>query len=219
MNDLLNMIDDIALRIGDPILEKGNYPPFVLRTMNRVYREINRETRYLVKSCEMDFSTLSPLVQYWALAADFMGVARLEPHYDWMEPNDFVFEGESESETDETFTIIGGKIYFSNIQSDTKVTMHYRSSGYALVLKEDGSLGAGEANAPEWQRKDFHDLLYYATCLEISQDYPHAAKDLASRDRLFTEMRQAGSRIQEITPLITGGWRASRRRDDGYGEY
>ena len=215
----MEQIDNIAYRIDDPKLLRRHYAPYILRMMNRVYRRINTELRCLEKTWDLDFSILSPLVQYMSHPTDLIEPFRIEPYYSFKDPNEFVFENESFSEQAKTFTITAGRFYFSNIQEDDTFTVWYWSSGFELVDKEDGDLETGEINVPEWPWDGVKDLLFYATCIEISRDYPMVEHDTLTAKKLVADLQRLGYHRQSVTPNIMGGWGRKNERDDGYGLY
>jgi len=187
--------------------------------MNRVYRRINRQTRALVKTLDLDFSTLDPLVQHMPLPIDFIEIFRIAPARDYLDPEDFVFEGEQFPEQEGTFTITGGRIYLACVTPETGATLWYYSSGYTLTDTINAELEAGECNSPEWLWQDLHDLVYYATCIEINQSYPHFQYDLEMVRNMTEELEAAVRTQQSVTPLMLGSRRQTRYRDDGYGEF
>lgn len=213
------LIDDIAFRINDPKMLAGTYAPYILKALNRVYQRINTRNKCLVKTLEMDFSTLDPLVQYWTLPADCIEVFRIEPCRDFRDPNQFVMSDEAGTESEGTYTIIEGKIYFSQIAEDDLYTIWYYSSGLELVDKAIDDLVAGEINEPEWAYDALHQLLYYATCLEISADYALRPQDERTMLQLMSLLRRVNYHKSTTTPTIMGGWGRKTDRDDGYGAY
>jgi len=215
----MEQIEQVAFRINDPKLLRRHYAPYILRMMNRVYHRLNTRLRCLEKCWELDFSTLDPLVQYMSQPADLIEPYRIEPFRTFMDPQNFVFAGESYAEQTGTFTIDGGKFYFSNIADTDFYKVWYWSSGLTLVDKADGDLGTGEINKPEWPWEGIHDLLFYATCIEVSNDYPMYKQDLRTYEELRSELQKLGYHKQSVTPNIMGGWGRKSDRDDGYGEY
>ncbi len=215
----MESIDAVAFRIGDPKLIRRHYAPYILRSMNRVYRRLNTQLTCLEKVWSLDFSTLDPLVQYMSLPVDFIRPFRIEPFLTYREPGNMVLEDESFSEQEDTFTIMAGKIYISEIAADSLYSVWYYSSGYTLVDKADEDLLEGEINVPEWPREFGADLLFYATCIEISTDYPMYEHDYRMYIELKRELEKIGFNKQSVTPNIMGGWGRKNERDDGYGVY
>ena len=210
----MELIDNIAFRINDPKMLKGNYAPYILQSMNRVYRRINRETKCLEKLLEIAAGTFSDTVDYVVMPSDMIEIFRIEPAMAYRDPNNYVFINEENSQIENTYTITRGRIYFSGVDETSSFYVWYYSSGFAIVDKEDEDLEDNEINAPEWPWADTHQLLYYATCLEISNDYPMAKQDLKNYNELLNRLKQAGYQKQSTTPTIAGGTGIPRKIDD-----
>jgi hypothetical protein len=211
-------IDDVAFRINDPHMLRRHYAPYILRTMNRVYQRLNRETKCLEKSVTFDFSTLDPLVNYWAIPSDMIEPFRIEPILGYRNPQQFVFADDAEVSGAETgtFTIANGKFHFSSVTAESLYEIWYYSTGLVLVDKEDADLLEGEINTPEWPWEALHQLLFYATCIEISNSYPMYEQDYRRYEELKQMLHQACYHKQSITPNIMGGY-GQRTVRDPYG--
>ena len=145
----MEIIDNIAFRVKDPRMLRMHYAPYILRSMNRVYQRINRETKCLEKLLEIAAGTFSDTVDYVDLPSDMMEIFQIEPVRIFKPPEKFVFTDEEFSQIEYTYTITRGRIYFSGVDATSYFNILYYSSGLTLVDKADEDLGEDEVQRSE----------------------------------------------------------------------
>ena len=263
--------DEITNRVQDPRRTNRLYAPYVLRSMNRVYRRINLELECLEKVMLVDYSSLSDLtavvddyqsqvntinvvsghtitsgsVVYsngWtdgrtvtgttstsitinglpvdvrdedeiltmsrriALPTDIIKINRIRDAA--AETNDEALcyrPPERWEAIDRVYTVHAGYIVLGGFSADTKLEIWYTSSGFELVDAQTTALTAGQANAPEWPWHGVHDLLFYATCLEVRKKYEMRSQDEYNYSELYERLRELTLQRQHETPEIMGG--------------
>jgi hypothetical protein len=190
-------IDDISFRIGNPMGNRWQYYPHIQRTLQRLYWRLNKQYRLVKDELEMDFSTLGTFVAYWTLPRWFMKLYKLEPNYDWREPDEY--DG-----TAGTYTINGGRIYFGGIDATDVVTAYFYSSGKIFTTKADADLLEGEINVPEWTDRSLDQALYYGACIELKQDYPGFNHDVNEYNELKKRMFDSFDSDQDKDLVLPG---------------
>ena len=267
---------DAVNRVGDPRRQFANYPAYVLRSMNRVYRKINTDLMCLQKRLLLDSNVRSDhtgvingsqedvneltldtghdvvvgdevynrawmgkrtvtasaattitinglpvsivdedeiktLSLVWTKPGDMVSIERFYPNQIFQDPARWgAISG--------CYTIQGNDIILggSTASTDGVIELWYFSSGSELVDADTADLTAGQANSPEWAVTGVHDLLMYATCLEISGDYKLRRQDQDNYKQLYALLSDTVTHLQEQTPMVTGGWGPSSAAIDVY---
>jgi len=201
------LIEDIVHRVGTELLRQ-NGPKFILRAINRNYYNINRELMPLLRNVTLN--SFTDTVNYITRPSDFIQFAALYPEYDFVSLQEFL----SANTSQKVYTLKGDKIYFRSVDSTTSIEAWYYSRGYELV---DSTAPANEqVNEPEWPEKDLHQILIYATALDLSPDYPMRARDEA----MFFKLKARLAELKEYnhtTPKIIGGAVRIFQTKDPYG--
>lgn len=223
-NVVKNLIEDAAFRLGDPDMNDSFPEPAIRTAMNAVYQQINEETKIVTATLEIEAGDLSDTVNYVDLPDGWIEPFNIAPTADsglytltfvpkemW-NPNFHVYQ--------DVFTVINGQIVFGNAGDDTAHTIYYKSSGKILVNAEDADVVAGGtyppttyANTPEWKTR-YYRALVYATCLEISSDYPQAPHDAAILVDMKSNMKRDARNRQMVTPNVVGGYAPGQRQAD-----
>lgn len=212
-----DQVEDVANRIQDPRMFRAHYAPYILRSMNRMYRGINVEIGGWEIPLNLPAGTFETY-DYYQLPSYVIEVMRISPFRNYLDPSKFVFSGDSgESQIKDTYTIVGGYIHIEGVDETSEFDLWVKSSGQTLVDKADGDLEDGEINTPEWQWAFGTDLLFYATCLEVSAEYDMREKDIYEYNRLLKELRKIVRKKQSTTPAIAGGFSVATTRTDDYG--
>lgn len=205
-NIIKEIVEDVAFRLGTPTGKPYN-PPMILRAMNRVYKRYNRKYMPIEAETVFTFSQadIDAEIIYKDLPADWIRAFRISPKLNYRDNNVFVKEEEY------TYTIHRKRFYVGAVAANDSYTVDYYSSGGKLVNKETPA--TGEVNTPEWD-EDFHQILLYATCLELSPQYAYADDDRQAlrelRSSFFnhisnkqaTDMHQTGPPARTITTDI-----------------
>ena len=215
------LIDDIAFRIQNPLKERWQFAPHILRTLNRLYKRLNHDCGCLIKPLAIDFSTTED--HWWTLPSDFIQLVRIYPQRTFKDPREFVFDGEIEANTGGFITILENRLHFNNIGHTETFTVWYLSSGLVLVDKADADLLPGEINDPEWPELSLHQILYYGACVELKEKYPNREHDLSQYQFLSERLKRSGISRQTVTPQVIGGYgertgREGSRDDFGYSD-
>lgn len=214
-NEIVNIIHDVAHRIGEAKMEEPYHHDTFLRVINRVYRMLNTELHCLEKSYNVAAATFSDSVNSINAPADMIRpFAFKDSNGDQMAITYVQPERFNASYNSLTCTIIGRTIYFSGVDEDSAFTMWYYSSGSTLVDKEDTDVDTGEANAPEWARH-YWDILYYGAAIDMKTDYDLYKSDSVEFNRLKSDLRYSTQRKQHsVTPMIPGGFNVPSNRND-----
>lgn len=212
----MDMIDDVAFRVKDPRFEKMNYADFILRSMNRVYRQVNRDTMAVEKVLPIPAGSFSEEEDSFAMPGDMIRPFRIEPVWTYRDPGIFVRSGDEGPATPRTFTMSQGKFIFANVNESSAFEIWYYSSGNTLVNKLTDNLEEGEINSPEWPYEGSDQLLFYGTCIEVTKDYPMFGEDREKFLKLKSDLIDLVNNRQGVTPNISG-WGPPSYRDD-YGE-
>jgi hypothetical protein len=201
-----DIVDDVLLRIADPAGKRFFSPVQVERAMNRVYRKINEETRCIEKEWEIDAG--SPGVGdsvddgYFALPSDWLYPYRVEDsagyNYEYVPKEVFAKE-----ESAYRFTIELGRIYFTNVSSDSVFTVKYYSAGQELSIKADGGLVTGQINEPEYP-DHLQDILLYGTAIHLSAEYPLYQNDAIEYHDYVLKIKRRHRFVDFSTPKTTG---------------
>lgn len=210
-----DVVKDVATRLEHSLLDMNMFGPQIIRAMNRVYNRINVESGILKKEYEMDFSTLSTFVNRWTLPSDFWEMIRIEPHQIFIEPNQFVDQGDSVDTIQNSYTFLGGEIIFAGADEDSVYNMWYISSGLTLANKETEDLAATETNAIEWPQESLHQVLFYGTCLDMSVDYKMRKMDEVNFMKGMSMLSRTARKKTTNTPTTVGRPRGFQLRD-GY---
>ena len=215
-NKVGELVRDIGYRIGDPKLD--DFPPaVVLRAMRRVYGQLNEDLKVVERELSVDFS--SPGADdsvddgYWGLPADWIRPFKMSVDYRYVPSKVF------KNTEYRTFTIYNNRIYFASVSADTTLTVCYYSAGYTLVDADDGDVGTGEVNEPEYP-DHLQDVLMYGTCIELTSKYDKFEVDV----RRFLERKSALGRLstykQDVSPEKTGPLKYQTLVDtEDYDEY
>lgn len=195
---LNEFIDDISFRIQNPMGQRWQYYPHIQRTLQRLYWRLNKEYRLVKDSLAMDFSTLSPFVASWALPRWFMKLYKLDPDFDWREPDEF------DPTESSTYTINAGRIYFGGIDATSVVTMYFYSSGKKFVVKATVDLLTDECNEPEWTDRSLDQALYYGACIELKTDYPGFNHDVNEYNEMKRRMADSFDSEQDKDMILPG---------------
>lgn len=202
-NIVKNLMQDVADRIGNPMMTEPFQAPLIIRKMNDVYHDLCDETRCLQKEYDLDEDNRTDDEDYWELPSDFVELYRLEGEdgavIDYVEP---VRIDSEESEYPYQFSIYDDKIYFQNAADDFEMTLHYYSRGFELVNLEDADLTTGtNTNTPEFGA-GFYRMLVLGTCLELTQDYKGAERDLFEFERIKSRLRGKKYSRQSTSPFF-----------------
>ncbi|NOY58911.1 MAG: hypothetical protein GXO75_08245 [Calditrichaeota bacterium] len=201
------IIEDVVHRVGVSVLRE-NGPKFILRAINRVYHQLNRELLCLTR--KTTFNSFTDTVNYVDRPSDLIQFFAMDPAYDYVDLQDFMLA----STDQKIFTFKGDKIYFYNVDSSTSIEAWYYSTGYEIVDKDTPA--TGETNVPEWVEEDLHQILVYGTALDLSPDYPFRQRDEA----LFFKLKARLSEVKDFshtTPKIIGGAVKIYQTNDPYG--
>lgn len=207
MSTVKELLEDIFWRIPTD-LRKRYGEPGTLSAMNRIYLNINRRYKPLEEVWTPDFSTGN---SSFDTPDDFIMPFRTDPAYDYIDKSRWNTELLG---SDKVFTLYGDQIHFNNVDTSTEIDVHYYSSGKTLVNKATGDLGDNEVNEPEW-KKDFHQILLYGTCIELTNDYPMYREDRLKYGELIGDLFNRVVNRQAVTPNITGGI-VRTSKDDPY---
>jgi len=267
-----NRQDDVANRVNDPRRNNRLYAPYVLRSMNRVYRRINLELECLEKVMLIDFTstanlegtidgyqagvntinlvsghtitngstvynegwldgrtvtavtttsitisglpvtvrnngTVKTLSNRWPLPEDIIKINRIRKCGSNNDGDNMLYYRPPErfNEVTDVYTVHAGHIVLGGFSADTQLEIWYTSSGFELVDAQTTALTAGQANAPEWPWHGTHDLLFYATCLEVRAKYEMREQDEYNYRELYERLRELTLQRQDETPEIMGG--------------
>ena len=191
-------LDDISFRIRNPRGDRWQYYPHIQRTLDRLYHRLCKDYRLVQDYEEMDFSTLDPFVHYWTLPRWFMKLYKLDPNFEWREPDEF------DSTEADTYTIDGGKIHFGGIDETSVITMYFYSSGKPFTTKATAQLEEGEINEPEWTDRSLDQALYYGACIELSDKYPGRDHDIREFERMRARMADSFDSQQDKDQTLPG---------------
>lgn len=199
-NIVKTLMQDVADRIGSPMMTEPFQAPLILRKMNDVYHDICDDTRCLQKEYSLDSTNRTTSEDYWALPADFIELYRLEGTdgavIDYIEPHTIDAE---ETEYAYQCSIDAGNIIFQNAADDFEMILHYYSRGLDLVNLEDANLTAGtNTNTPEFGA-GFYRMLVLGTALELTMEYKGAERDLVEFERIKSRLRGRKYSQQSIT--------------------
>jgi hypothetical protein len=221
-----NKIDEIIQDVQHRIGEYDGNPPFtkasILRTINRIYKQLNSELKCLEKFHVYAAGTFDDDVYYVEKPEQMIMPYRFTDEDNNIIALDYVQpELWSKETSGATFTImgintlgVGQQMYFSGVDAETAFIIWYYASGSELVDKDDADVGTGEANTPEWQLH-YYDALYYGASIQLKQDYPMYESDVVQFNRLKKGLRESHYRKQMgVTPEIPGGIGISRNLDD-----
>ena len=209
-NVVSDLVYDVAQRIGiDPAMmdEPGLNFGSILRAMDRVYHQINRELKCIQIQYSLDEDSREEDEDYWVLPSDFVAVYVWEgtdaDKYSHRIPSTFDYE----EEYDWTIEGVGDewRIIIPSAADDFDMNMHYYSEGLTIVSEADDDLAATETNTPEWPTS-FHALLMYATCLEVSADYPHREQDIINVARMKEQLAGLKRSFQTTDPTVAQGY-------------
>lgn len=215
---MANIIGDIIQDVKHRIGEFTNVPPYhnasILRAINRIYRRLNSELKCLEKSYDIAAGTFES-VSYMSKPSDMIMPFKFTNSDGDVADIDYVAAEVFDSSNGiATFTVMGDKLYFSSVNSESSFTMWYYSAGFVLVDANDEDVETGEANTPEWQAH-YHDALFYGACIELKQDYALFRSDAVEFERMKSQLRESHYRKQMgVTPEIIGGIGRSGNLDD-----
>lgn len=182
-NEVVGYIEDITQRLGKQVLH-SNGPMFILRTMNRVYQQLNRNCLPVQNELLIAAGDLSAAVPYVAQPTDWIRPFRIEPYREYIPAN---LRNDRNSEC--VYYFFNGNIYFTEVDDSSEITIWYYSSGLTLVDAETPA--AGEVNAPQYPA-DLQQIVMYATALELSADYPMRNAD----ERTYRQLKSALSMLR-----------------------
>jgi len=203
-NKVGEVIDDIAVRVGDPA-HKVYRRPVILRAMKRVYKRYNEKYPGLV-SRETSFvfsdTDITNNINYKTIPADWIKPYKMNPVWHWRDKSVF------RNDEDYTYTIDIDEIYFAGVKAST-ITVRYYSYGWELKDVDDASLAStGEVNTPEWP-EHLWELLLKATCLELSASYPQVQVDISDIRSLKSSVSRYVYNKQATDPDLVGPQRLS----------
>lgn len=205
-NKVGEIVQDVMFRTG------VENQPAILRTMNRIYKRLNRKYKAISKDLEMDFAAVSPTAT-WAKPADMIEIYNVDPYYAWVPPRNW----DSEI-TGYYYTVKDGYITFPAVTEDTVITFGYYSYGLTLIDDVDGNCEADvSTNTPEWP-EDLHEVLMLKTCVEVSPDYPLRNDDLLNIAKTEQFLGHQKRRIQSKDAETIGDRHVNLNEDD-YGLY
>lgn len=191
------LLEDCLIRLPKDILRRGG-EPYILRTMNRLYKQLNHEHKCLQKSQSIteDSGSGSALPSDWILPFAIWD-ANDEREENLVFKNPEMFDPSE----DDTFTIQKGYIYFGSGDGTTTRTFWYYSTGLTLV--NSTSPGATEVNAPEWPREALHSILFHGTCIRLARNYEMFENDLIEFRRLESDLKELHYNLQTTDPART----------------
>lgn len=96
-----------------------------------------------------------------------------------------------------SFTIINRRLYISDADLTSSFQVHYYAKGKTLV--EEVSDSETETAYPEWPEQ-YRQYLLYATCVDLSAEYPMYKADLVKSQKLRYALARIKSRKQEASP-------------------
>ena len=200
-NKVNDIMHDIAHRLGETRMEEPFTSAVIKRAMQRVYDQLNQEYKPIVREWSIDFG-VTPLSGsladgYMTLPSDWIVPYSMSPGYEYRPWEVY------ESTENKVFSINNGRIYFSNVDADTTITVNYYSSGYTLVDKADADVLTGEVNTPEYPLH-LQQILIYGTCIDLKSDYPQYKYDLYKYNELRSFLGLYSSHHQEVTPETSG---------------
>ena len=213
-----DIINDVLLRIQDPTGKYIYSPVMVLRAMNRVYGNLNEESHIITREWEIDFSSPgandSVTDGYFALQDDFIYPYQVRTSggywFDYVSPEVFI------NTSFRRFTIDNGRIYFTNVDSDSAFVVKYFSSGKTLVNKSDADVNTDtEVNDPEYP-KHLKDILMYGAAIDLSVSHPQYQYDLAKFNDLQVKMKRY-AKIKDFSSPQRTGPRELTAATDAYG--
>lgn len=187
IEDILN---DIVSRLPEEVFARYGEPG-ILRAINRLYHNLNRETECLEKN-----HTLAGDHPF-ALPDDVIKI------FDIRDQNDdqivFVNPEVFDSEEDDYWTIRNRCIEISSYDETSETfTIQYFSSGFELVITVADPLT--EVNEPEWPEKSLHSILFYGVVTELSQKHDSYKQDRLEYYRLKNELMRLNWDKQSATP-------------------
>jgi len=232
------ILEDIIQRVGKKAALETLGPRYILRSMNRIYKQYNNKYRTIQRQKTLDFSKAGSGVLYLDLPTDMIEIFRISPIRHYRQPTEFDWSEPT------TFTIMDHKIYISDIftleDSDGTEISNFANFfwfgessyfGYTPKLNKDAIFEIGfyslgktlvetvsdadtEVDEPEW-REGLKEILLYATALNLSKSYEMADEDRFELKRLKSDMSRSDIK-QTATPNIIGPHTVRQRRDDPY---
>ena len=202
-NEIKDYIEDVAFRVRDSLMKQSQATPpgLILRAMNRIYMNLNRECLCIQKQWDIDFADPgdddSPDDGYFILPSDFIRPYRVRPY------REFRFWDNFDINEPYKFSIFNNRIYFSLTETDSTFEVSYYSSGSTLVDKDDDDLETGELNYPEYP-DHLKGILVCATALEIAGDYPLIQKDIENYRKMHTDLLKITNDPEDVSQNITG---------------
>jgi hypothetical protein len=173
-NDLVN---DIAVRIGNPNMLAPYTEPVIARALQRVYTRLNLVHKPIVKTITILNTDITD--NKYPRPSDFIIVSKTDPFFEYVE-----YEKFDESVTTQRMMAddkrSDGSLYFSPESTwggVTEITMDYYQNH---ILDSPSS-------EPLWPI-ELHDLLLYATCRELSTKYEHYDEDAMTVKDLSTRL-------------------------------
>ena len=189
------IIDQIIHRVGKKIIQ-DNGVQFVLDAMQRVYEYYNEEYLPIEKEWSIAAATFNdttdPVTNYVAVPAGFIRPFWIDEHREFLDPALW------DNKWNKRFTYMLDRLYFSGVDAYSSFDVKYYSSGSTLVISSPAS---GEVSTPEWPRR-LHQLLLYATALELDTNYAQADMDMTKLIRLERRLAQVRLNRQAVSPEV-----------------
>lgn len=184
------IIEDVIHRVGKSLLMEYGEPHF-LRALNRIYGRLNAEHTPIIEETVLSAGTFGDAATY-DLPARYVRLIRLKPHREYISPVLF-----NDLSVGSIYTFLGQTMHFTNVDSDTEITLWWYSTGKNLVIdvvSEDDDIAT-----PEWPA-DIHQLLIYETAMELSADYPLLKKDIYAARKLTSRLAAINYNAQAASP-------------------
>jgi hypothetical protein len=189
--NVVDILNDVIVKLPLAIFTKYGEPG-VLRAMNRIYHNLNRECECLEKS-----TTLSGVNHPFTIPTDMIKIFDIKDQNGdqvvYVNPEVF------DEDDDGFWTIRNNKIEISNYDSDEdSFILHYFSSGLELFVTVLDALT--EIAAPEWPEVSLHSVLYYGTLTELCTVHETYQQDRIEFYRLKGQLMQMNYDRQSSTP-------------------
>jgi len=159
----------------------------ILRAINRIYKNLNRELLCLEKELEITETSTG-----YSLPADWIKAFACDD-------DDLVYVNPEVFDPDENgfYTIRANKMYFGSPATDNSVKFYYYSSGLTLV---SGTPLAGQVSTPEWQEASLHSILIYGARAELSKKHDGYVDDVLEFRRLKIQLGTLNYERDSISP-------------------
>lgn len=208
-----SILDAVIHRAGKQfIADYGE--PFILESLNRIYKEASEEYRALEKEYTFNFADVTDVeaTPYMDLPADWLYPRKIAPFRIFRDAQIF------NNEEPDTYTFALRRFYVAMVAADSSFDTIYYSLGRTLVNQTPVVYDAQEdaykllnINEPEWTPEHLHGFLIYSLALELSPQYPLMQMDMVKLAKLTEQLDRRRHLSTLANPIMIG--EEARRND------